>query len=209
MVDNLENYPVNLQIEYPETSDKLTTFFRLILVLPIFLILILLLSNGADADTGRDSSLLWGGGIVWFPTLLMIVFRRKYPKWWYDWNLNLTKFGIRVASYIFLLRDEYPSTDEDQEVHVEMPYPDVDQELNQWMPLVKWFLAIPHYIVLAILWAAMLICVIITWFVIFFTGRYPRELHEFVVGVMRWTLRVEAYAFLLTTDEYPPFTLRA
>jgi hypothetical protein len=137
----------------------------------------------------------------------MLVFKRKYPRWWFDWNIALTKFSTRVAACLALLRDEYPSTDEDQAVHIEIRYPDAREDLNQWLPLVKWLLAIPHYIVLFFLGIAAVFAVIIAWFAILFTGRYPKGLFEFVVGVMQWSLRVEAYAILLTTDEYPPFTL--
>ena len=148
-------------------------------------------------------------GFVVLPTILMILFRQKYPKWWFDWNVALTKFATRVSAYILLLRDEYPSTDEEQAVHIDLPYPNVETELNRWLPLVKWFLAIPHIIVLVFLWVGVVFCTIIAWFAILFTGSYPRGLFDFVVGVMRWSLRVDAYAVLLTTDEYPPFTLGA
>ncbi len=121
--------------------------------------------------------------------------------------MALTKFGARVAAYIDLLTDEYPSTDEEQVVHIEIPYPDAQNELNRWLPLVKWLLAIPHYIILWFLWIAAIVCVVIAWFAILFTGRYPRGLFDFVVGVYRWSLRVAAYALLLTTDRYPPFAL--
>ncbi len=146
------------------------------------------------------------GGILFLPVLLMILFRQKYPRWWYDWNLQLTRFLMRVTAYGQLLRDEYPSTDEEQAVHLDFPYPDATQ-LKRWMPLVKWFLAIPHWIILYFLYIAAFVCVVIAWFAILFTGRYPRALFDFVVSVNRWMLRVAAYALLLVTDEYPPFTL--
>jgi hypothetical protein len=139
--------------------------------------------------------------------LLMILFRHKYPRWWFDWNIALVNFITRVGTCIGLLTDVYPSTDEEQSVHIEIPYPDVPKDLNRWLPLVKWFLAIPHYIVLAFFGIAAFFCVVIAWFAILFTGRYPRGLFDFVVGVSRWGLRVAAYAFLLTTDRYPLFSL--
>ena len=138
----------------------------------------------------------------------MLLFRQKYPRWWFDWNLELTRFGTRVAAYLVLLRDEYPLTDEGQAVHVELVYPDARQGLNRWLPLVKWLLAIPHYIVLFFLGIAAFVCVIVAWFAILFTGRYPRSLFDFVVGVLRWSLRISGYAFLLITDRYPPFSLQ-
>jgi len=185
-------YPASLSIDYPDRKlNRLTTFFRLFTVIPIAIILGLI-----------------NGGLVVLPLVLMLLFRQKYPKWWFDWNLALTKFSTRVGAYFALLRDEYPSTDEEQAVHIEIAYPDAKQ-LNRWLPLVKWFLAIPHYIVLWLLSIAAFVCIVIAWFAILFTGRYPRGLFDFVVGFLRWVLRVEAYAFLLTTDRYPPFRLSA
>jgi hypothetical protein len=140
--------------------------------------------------------------------MLMLVFRQKYPRWWFDWNLAITRFSARLSAYLALLRDEYPSTDEEQAVHVELPYPDA-KKLNRWLPLVKWFLAIPHLIVLFFLSIAYFVVVVIAWFAILFTGNYPRSLFDFAVGVLRWLLRVSAYAFILTTDQYPPFSLEA
>jgi len=137
----------------------------------------------------------------------MLLFRRKYPRWWFDWNVAFTNFSYRVTAYLSLLRDEYPSTDEEQAVHLRIPYPDAGQELNRWLPLVKWLLAIPHYIVLFFLTLAALICIVIAWFAILFTGHYTSGLFDFVVGVLRWSLRVAAYAFILTVDSYPPFRL--
>ncbi len=204
-----DKYPANLNIDYPEQSDRLTTFFRLFLVIPIIILLSLLTNGDSYNNEMDDNSISWAvGGIVVIPTMLLLVFRRKYPKWWYDWNLALTKFSTRVFAYLLLLQDEYPSTDEEQGVHIDIPYPNVEKELNQWLPLVKWFLAIPHIIVLCFLYLIVIILTIIAWFAILFTGNYPRDLFDFVVGVARWTMRVSAYALLLTTDVYPPFSLK-
>lgn len=202
-------YPVTLSVDYPDRDlDRLSTFFRLFAAIPILIVLGLLAGGTARYDTPSGASLQYAaGGIVFLPTLLLIVFRQKYPRWWYDWNLALTEFVLRVWTYLLLLRDEYPSTDEEQAVHVTIPYPDVSQDLNRWLPLVKWLLAIPHYIVLAFLSIAVFVVVVLAWFVILFTGRYPRGLFDFVVGVIRWSLRVTAYAFILVTDRYPPFSL--
>jgi hypothetical protein len=202
-------YPVTLDIDYSDKSDRLTAFFRLILVIPIFIILGLV-SGGESVDEERARAIKWGiesGGLLIIPTLLMILFRQKYPKWWYNFNVELVKFGTRVGAYVFLLRDDYPSTDEEQAVHIDIPYPDAKQDLVNWMPLVKWFLAIPHVIVLCFLWIGAIIAVILAWFAILFTGTHPKGIFDYIVGVMRWSIRVEAYALLLTTDEYPPFSL--
>ena len=148
-----------------------------------------------------------GIGLLFIPILLMLLFRRKYPRWWFDWNLELLRFSSRVSAYFWLLRDEYPSTDEEQAVHLDLDYPDAQQDLNRWLPIVKWFLVIPHYIILIPLSIVALFCIIGAWFAILFTGRYPRDLFNLVVGVSRWWLRVVAYAFILVTDQYPPFRL--
>ncbi len=202
-------YPVTLTIDYPDRPlNRLTTFFRIFTLIPIAIILSLVSGGIWDLSTPGGWTWLYAtGGILVLPVLLMILFRQKYPRWWFDWNLALTKFSTRVGAYIGLLTDVYPSTDEEQMVHIEIPYPDVPKDLNRWLPLVKWLLAIPHYIVLACLGFAAFVCVVIAWFAILFTGRYPRGLFDFVVGVSRWGLRVVAYAFLLTTDQYPLFSL--
>jgi hypothetical protein len=204
--DVLSEFPALLEIDYPNRElNRLTTFFRLFMVIPIAIILTLVAGPVVHASGERYS--FASGGILFLPTALMLLFRRKYPGWWFDWNLAFVRFNARVSAYVALLTDEYPSTDEEQSVHIEIPYPDATYELNPWLPLVKWLLAIPHYIVLAFLAIAAAGCVIIAWFAILVTGRYPRPLFDFVVRVFRWWLRVTAYAFLLTTDRYPPFRL--
>ena len=198
-------FPATLEVDYPDRElDRLTTVFRLFTVIPIAVILALLTRGTVHA--GAANHVVGSGGIVFLATVLMLLFRQKYPRWWFDWNLALTRFSTRVAVYLALLRDEYPSADDEQAVHIQIPYPDAKQELNRWLPLVKWFLAIPHYVVLWFLSIAAFFCVVIAWFAILFTGRYPRSLFDFVVGVFRWWLRVAAYAFLLSTDRYPPFS---
>ena len=200
-----DSCPVSLSIDYPDDPlNRLSTFFRLIAIIPITIVLSLLGGGSLNIDDIELNAAGAGGAIV-FATLLMILFRRKYPRWWFDWNLALLRFTTRVGAYFFLLRDEYPSTDEEQAVHLEITYPDAERDLNPWLPLIKWLLAIPHYIVLFFLGLAVMVLVIISWFAILFTGRYPRDLFNFVVGTMRWTIRVQAYAFLLVTDHYPPF----
>jgi len=197
-------YPVDLDVEYPDRDlNRLTTAFRIIWVIPIAIVLGLLTTSYQNSSGAVASAAAY----VVLPTLLMLLFRQKYPRWWFDWNLALAGFSYRVSTYLALLRDEYPSTDEDQAVHVTIVYPDAPTQLNRWLPLVKWLLAIPHYIVLIFLGIAAFVCVIIAWFAILFTGRYPRGLFNFVLGVERWSLRVVAYAFLMVTDAYPPFRL--
>lgn len=207
------SYAARLEIEYPEAADRLTSAFRFFTVIPILIVLGTITGGsfqmgGWNDMAGDGATVAYGSvGILFLPVLLLILFRGKYPKWWFDWNLALTRFSLRVGSYALLLRHEYPSTDEEQAVHVELDYPDVSADLSRGLPLVKWFLAIPHYIVLFFLGIAVFFVTIFAWFAILFTGKYPRGLFDFVVGVMRWTLRVEAYAFILITDKYPPFSL--
>jgi hypothetical protein len=207
-----EPYAARLDIDYPETLDRVTTFFRLIWIVPIVIILSLLTATGNETvvtEAGEEIRRTGGGitGGLALATMLMIVFRMRYPRWWFDFARELTRLSARVGAYLFLLTDRYPSTVDEQAVHLEIDYPDVERDLNRWLPLVKWLLAIPHYIVLAILVAIGVIVWVIAWFAILFTGRYPRGLFDFVVGVGRWGLRVNAYAFLLVTDRYPPFSL--
>jgi hypothetical protein len=204
-------YPVQFSVDYPDRElNRLMTAFRIIVAIPI-LIVLTAVSNGGSGfgwgDWEGGGVAAGAGGVLFLPALLMIVFRQKYPRWWFDWNLELLRFENRVVAYLALMDDRYPSTDERQAVTLEFPYPDARQELNRWLPLVKWFLAIPHYIVLIFLTLASIVAVVIAWFAILFTGRYPRGLFDFVVGVMRWGNRVQAYAFALVTDRYPPFQL--
>ncbi len=201
------DYPATLSIDYFDGErNKLTTFFRLIVAIPILIILGLLGGGSFGWENSPWSYEFPAAGMVVLPTILMLLFQRKYPRWWFDWNIALSRFALRVGAYMTLLRDEYPSTDEEQVVHLEIPYPDA-HELSSGLPLVKWFLAIPHLVVLAFLSIAVFFCVVAAWFSILFTGTYPPSLSVFVVGYLRWEVRVAAYAFLLTTDIYPPFSL--
>ena len=203
-----QGYPVTFDVDYPQRPlDRLTSFFRIIAAIPILIVLGTLTSQTVRlGHTQSGLQVVASGGVLWIPLVLMLLFRRKYPRWWYDWNLNLLRFTSRVSIYLALMDDRYPSTDEEQSVHLDFPYPDA-QELNRWLPLVKWLLAIPHYVVLVFLGIGVLVAVVIAWFAILFTGVYPRGLFAYVVGVSRWANRVTGYAFTLVTDRYPPFSL--
>ena len=203
------SYPVRFSVDYPDRElDRVTTFFRLFTAIPIVIVLGSVSGEtwqwSYDQGTAVAAS---AGGLLFFGPLLMILFRRKYPRWWFDWNLELQRFSNRVGIYLGLMDDRYPSTDENQSVHLDIDYPDVPRDLNRWLPLVKWFLAIPHYVVLFLLSIAAVAVVLIAWFAILFTGRFPRGLFDFVEGVIRWHNRVWGYAFLLVTDRYPSFSL--
>ena len=205
-----EAYPVRFTVDYPDRPlDRLTTGFRIVVAIPILIVLGTVSGGGSwesSYDTTRTTTVA-AGGLLFFGPLLMILFRQKYPRWWFDWNLELQRFGNRVGVYLALMDDRYPATDQHQSVHLDYPYPDAQRDLNRWLPLVKWLLAVPHYVVLFFLWIAALVVVVVAWFAILFTGRYPRGMFDFVEGVIRWNNRVIAYAWVLVTDRYPPFRL--
>jgi hypothetical protein len=205
-------YPASLEVDYPEQHDRVTTLFRAILIIPIAIISSILTGGATQTvyyesgEVARTTSTGITTGLI-AATILMIVFRQRYPRWWFDFALELVRFGTRVGAYFALLTDQYPSTVEEQSVHIQIEYPDVERDLNRWLPLVKWLLVVPHLFVLFFLSVAAFFVVIIAWFAILFTGRYPRGMFDFVVGVGRWWLRVQAYASLLVTDRYPPFSM--
>ena len=203
------DYPLTFSVDYPDRSlNRLSTAFRIFTIIPI-VVLAGTIEGGGFGFGSHGGRYVGGGlGVLFIPVALMIIFRAKYPRWWYDWNLQLTRFSNRIAVYFALMDDRYPSTDEQQAVHLDFPYPDAERDLSRWMPLVKWFLAIPHYVVLFFLTIGVVFAAIFAWFAILFTGRYPRSLFDFIEGVIRWHNRVAAYAFLLITDRYPPFSLQ-
>jgi hypothetical protein len=203
-------YPVQFSVDYPDRPlDRVSTGLRIFVVIPIAIVLGAVSGGTWQWSTGRGTAVVaaGAGGLLFFGPLLMILFRHKYPRWWFDWNLELQRFSNRVGAYLALMDDRYPSTTDHQSVRLEYSYPDASRDLNRWLPLVKWFLAIPHYVVLFFLWIAAVFVVIVAWFAILFTGRYPRGMFNFVEGVLRWQNRVAAYAFVLVTDAYPPFQL--
>jgi Domain of unknown function (DUF4389) len=204
-------YPLTFSVDYPERPlDRLSTAFRIFWVIPIAILAATIEGGGFSTSSGGSGARYAGGGIgvLFLPVLLMLLFRKKYPRWWYDWNLQLTRFSNRIAVYFALMDDRYPSTDEQQSVHLDFPHPDAERDLSRGLPLVKWLLAIPHYIVLFFLSIGAVIAAIGAWFAILFTGRYPRSLFDYIEGVLRWHNRVGAYALLLITDRYPPFSLQ-
>jgi Domain of unknown function (DUF4389) len=208
-----DDYPVNLSVDYPDRAlNRVATAFRIFTIIPIAIVFAAIGGYGSGSNAAHHSGstviAIGGTGLLFLPPLLMIVFRQKYPRWWFDWNLELLRFANRVGVYFALMDDRYPSTDEEQSVHLDLAYPDARQGLNRWLPLVKWFLALPHYIVLFFLYIGVLFAAIAAWFAILFTGRYPRGLFTYVEGVIRWHNRVVGYAVILVTDQYPPFRLR-
>jgi hypothetical protein len=205
------DYPLTFAVDYPDRSlNRLSTAFRIFTIIPIALLAALIEGGSFGAQAGASGARYAAGGIgiLVIPVVLMLLFRKKYPRWWYDWNLQLTRFSNRIAVYFALMDDRYPSTDDEQSVHLDFPYPDAEHDLSRGLPLVKWLLAIPHYIVLIFLTIAAFFAAIMAWFAVLFTGRYPRSVFDFIEGVIRWHNRVGAYAFLLITDQYPPFSLQ-
>ena len=202
-------YPVRFDVDYPDRPlDRTSTAFRLVFALPVLALMTAVSGELWEWSSADGSGAVAGaGGLLFLGPLLMIVFRRKYPRWWFDWNLELQRFSNRVTAYLALLDDRYPSTTETQSVHLHYDYPDAANGLNRWLPLVKWFLAIPHYLALVGLNVAAAVAIVMAWFAILVGGRYPRSLFDFVTGVFRWNNRVLGYAFTLVTDEYPPFRL--
>ena len=205
-------YPARLDVDYPQQHNRVTTLFRVVLIIPIAIVIGTLTAGATQTVYDQSGNVIRtsSGGIsagLFIATLLMIVSRQRYPRWWFDFALELTRFGARVCAYLVLLTDRYPSTVEEQDVHLQIDYPDAERDLNRWLPLVKWLLVIPHVLVLIVLSIGAFFAVIIAWFAILFTGNYPRALFDYVVGVGRWGLRVQAYAVLLVTDRYPPFSL--
>ncbi len=212
MMQPTTSYPVQFSVDYPDRPlNRLTTAFRAVVIIPIAIVLSAVSGSewqwSASASGSSSAVAAGAGGLLVLAPLLMILFRQKYPRWWFDWNLELQRFTNRVGVYLALMDDRYPSTDDHQSVHLDYQYPDARRDLNRWMPLVKWFLAIPHVIVLAFLYIATVVMVVVAWFAILFTGRYPRGIFDFVQGVIRWHNRVTAYALLMVTDRYPPFSL--
>jgi uncharacterized protein DUF4389 len=205
-----DSHPVRYAVDYPDRDlNRLTTALRIFTVIPILIVVGTITGYSTEWDEGAQTTtyVVAGTGLLFFPPLLMIVFRQKYPRWWFEWNRELLRFTNRIGVYFALMDDRYPSTDEHQAVHLDFEYPDARTDLNRWLPLVKWLLAIPHYIVLFFLYIGAFFAVIAAWFAILFTGRYPRGIFNYLVGVGRWHNRVAAYAYILVTDRYPPFQL--
>jgi len=202
------DYPASFDIDYPDRSlNRLTTFFRVFTVIPIGILLVLVERASVQTGSGNGATYATAGGVLFLPVVLMLLFRRRYPRWWFDFNLELTRFSNRVGLYLALMDDRYPSTDDQQSLHLDVDYPE-DGTLNRWLPLIKWLLAVPHWLILVALFIGGFFVVVISWFAILFTGRYPRWAFDYLVGIGRWGLRVSAYALLLTTDRYPPFSMR-
>ena len=203
-------YPVRFSVDYPDRPlNRTTTAVRLVLAVPVLLLLAAVSGEvwQWSGDQSADTAIASAGGLLFLGPALMIGLRRKYPRWWFDFNLELQRFTNRVWAYVALMDDRYPSTTDEQAVHLEYDYPDDERDLRPWLPFVKWVLAIPHVVVLVVLTMLAAIGVVVAWVAILATGRYPRDIFDFVAGVLRWNNRVVGYAGPLVTDRYPPFRL--
>jgi len=186
-------YPLRFDIEYPEQLSRWLIFVKWLLAIPHFLILYAL---SAVAN------------VITFIAFFAILFTGRYPRGMFDIVVNIYRWQENVFAYYALFRDDYPPFSWEAgkyPVTFEVDYP---ESLSRWMIFVKWLLAIPHIIVLLFLYIVALVVWVIVWFAILFTGKFPRGLFDFLVGVSRWSLRVNAYAVLLLRDDYPPFSLR-
>src|SRR5690349_13788495 len=177
-------HPVRFSVDYPDRDlNRVSTGSRIFAVIPIALVLGTIggySGRWGTSTAGTTEVAIGGTGLLFLPPLLMILFRQKYPHWWFEWNLQLLRFVNRVGVYFALMDDRYPSTDEQQSVQLEFAYPDAQVDLNRWLPLVKWLLAIPHYIVLFFLYIGVVFAAIGAWFAILFTGRYPRSIFDYI-----------------------------
>ena len=194
---------IETQIDVSLTErNRLTAFFRIILVVPVFIFV----SSFSPATAFSDDAAGILAGLMALPAGLAIVVRQVYPSYVLAFNEALLSLQTRVDVYLVLLTDEYPSIEENDLVSVTFPEVDAKQ-LNRWLPLIKWLLAVPLYIVgiVYIIYAALL--TLLGWFSILFTGKYPEVCAEGVVGTIAYWNRVIGYAFLLVTDEYPTFSL--
>lgn len=188
------DYAARLDVNYPGRSNRLTVLIRLILAIPVIIIVGLI--NGTRIMQ-----------LVWLLVVLALLIVKRYPEILWTVQSWFAVFSTRTTLYIDLLADGYPWND-DPTVRIELDEPDGSQ-LSRFLPLIKWLLALPHYIVLALLGIVAFVCIVLAWLAILITGSYPAPLFNFVLGVNRWGFRVNAYVFVLNTDRYPPFSLKA
>lgn len=179
---------------------RLSVFFRPLLLLPVVILLSLL----GGSSLSDDSS--WGS-TVFLALALIVIFTGTYPTWLLTFIHGLQAFELKIGAYALLLRDEYPSLADRPFAQVLYPNIEGGARLKRFMPLVKWFLAIPHYVVLLLTGIAVFLLTVLAWFSILFTGRYPTSFLPFVVGWLKYYNRVVGYAFTLVTDQYPQFRL--
>ncbi len=200
------SYPVRFEAEYPEQLGRLSSAFRIILYIPVAIFLALVGGQAfsySDFGDATTTSVAGGGGII-LAIWATVIVRQYVPHWLFDFQVALMRFQARAYGYLALLTDRFPAFEGEYPINFEVRYPD---KLSRWKVAIwKIITSIPHIIILIFLFLAAFVVIVIAWFAILFTGRYPQGLHTFVAGVFRWSLRVQAY-FLSLTDDYPPFSL--
>jgi Mn2+/Fe2+ NRAMP family transporter len=183
-----------------DNRDKSTALFRLFLAVPV-LIFLSSFSEFADDLPGVL------GGLLVLPVVLSMLFRNVYPSYVLAFNKALLELSNRVNAYVLVLTDEYPSIEANQKVRLIYPEIDGGKKLSPWMPLVKWFLAIPLFL-LGIIYAIYAFALtLVSWFSVITKGFYPEDKAEEVIKVIAYWNRLYGYALLLVTDEYPSFSL--
>jgi len=181
-------YPVTLEVDYPERQSRWKTLLRLFLAVPVLIF-------ASIVGGAQDATVL----AMW----IAIVLRARIPRWLFDFQVALLRWQVRAYSYAFLLTDAYPPFEGDYPIRYEVDYP---QRLARWKVLVwKGITSLAHLFVLLILYLTLVVVIPIAWFAILITGHFPRGLHGYAAGVIRWAMRVQAY-FLSLTDEFPPFS---
>ena len=185
-----------------DNRDRMSVALRIFLVVPIAIFV-----SAFTAWSGSSEASTFLSGLLFLPVLLALVFRGIYPSYVLDFNRALLALSTRVTAYIFLLNDKYPSIEDSADVKITFPEIAGGAKLNRYLPLVKWLLALPLYIVGFVYTIYGLAVLIFTWFTILFTGKMPAFSGGVLLGVTQFWNRVYGYAFLLVTDEYPSFSL--
>jgi hypothetical protein len=185
-------YPIRFDVAYPDELSRWLIFVKWLLAIPHYIILYFL-------------QILFS--VVTLVAFFAILFTKTYPRDLFRFAVGTRRWQNNVNAYTSLMRDEYPPFSWDPGTYAAVYDADYPVELNRWLPLIKWLLAIPHYIVLALLGIVWLFVLIGAWFAILLTRRYPRPLFDFGVGMLRWSERVTMYVYL-ATDAYPPFSLK-
>ena len=185
-----------------ENRDRKSVLLRIFLVVPMAIFI-----SAFTAWSGSTEASTFLSGLLFLPVLLALVFRGIYPSYILDFNRSLLALSTRVTAYILLLNDKYPSIEESADVKITFPDDEGGAKLNRYMPLVKWLLAVPLYLVGLVYTIYGIAVLIFTWFTILFTGKMPAFSADVLLGVTKYWNRVYGYAFLLVTDEYPSFSL--
>mmetsp|Transcript_12298 Transcript_12298/g.29571 ORF Transcript_12298/g.29571 Transcript_12298/m.29571 type:complete len:269 (-) Transcript_12298:213-1019(-) len=188
------SYPARLEVDYREDDvSRIEVLLRIFKIIPVLLF----------------SAFV--GSTLYLSTLIMVMFQLKYPRWWFDFRLEYKRYSTRIGTFVALMTDKYPSTTDEQIVHLDIDYPgqDVSQSMNRWGPLYKIILSVPHFFICFALKIGYLLALVVVWiYLLVAGGKYPKFIFDYIVSYWRWSLRYDAYTFLLVTDEYPPFSMK-